>query len=446
MQTTEVAENKVATGLRVVLNGGKTEMDSATIPIQWFLSPELAEMRPTHILIVDRTETEVAIDMQNLGIQRGRRYTVKITDRVDFIQIFAPGRHRLTFVAIVDNEKSDSVSREMRKWLFEKGSSSFDNYLNTENDGAAAIRQGFNCMVAVSEVDVEIPEGLFATIGESRFAKWRYDWANCWYERKTPRDDCDYRKRQLLIPPKLLLAGFGWLIGWFFASLLTVFLPSARVVSLFLGYRPEPLFSNIRPLWTTPTNNWFETPKIVRRNKNGHKYEHLEWTNWADTKDGSTMRMLFAPWEASAVLLAVWFLWKALSGKALSGIDISSLLLVSLALFAITAIISIGSKMVDRFLSKYTWWHKFTDKLSAQFKKIGKSIFGRFKAPEQPLTPPIDQYRNWLMTELSEKRTPEKVDLEHLPKPFAKPLRQAIRIKFWATKAKVCKPFPNYRP
>ncbi len=45
--------------IRVVLNGGKVEMEQATIPIQWFFTKDVIEKRPVQILIVEQSEFEM---------------------------------------------------------------------------------------------------------------------------------------------------------------------------------------------------------------------------------------------------------------------------------------------------------------------------------------------------------------------------------------------------
>ena len=79
--------------LTLVLNGGNTEMDSATIPIKWFFSQKLIEKSPTHLVFCEQSRKEFESKSNNMD--SGRRYLVKVEDAVHFLEIPSSGDHQL---------------------------------------------------------------------------------------------------------------------------------------------------------------------------------------------------------------------------------------------------------------------------------------------------------------------------------------------------------------
>jgi len=70
-------------GIDVTLNGGKKEMNSATIPIEWWLSKEVIETDPHYIIFFEQNQGE-----KNHGYRNGecgRRYACKVTDAFKYI-------------------------------------------------------------------------------------------------------------------------------------------------------------------------------------------------------------------------------------------------------------------------------------------------------------------------------------------------------------------------
>jgi len=53
--TNESLTTTVSGGIRLILNGGKNIMEQATIPVQWFFSPNVINKRPTHVLIIEQS-------------------------------------------------------------------------------------------------------------------------------------------------------------------------------------------------------------------------------------------------------------------------------------------------------------------------------------------------------------------------------------------------------
>ncbi|PJA92247.1 hypothetical protein CO134_01085 [Candidatus Kuenenbacteria bacterium CG_4_9_14_3_um_filter_39_14] len=53
-EQTKQVDTKI--GISVVLNGGKKEMNSATIPIEWWFSKEIIEKDPKYIVFFEQDE------------------------------------------------------------------------------------------------------------------------------------------------------------------------------------------------------------------------------------------------------------------------------------------------------------------------------------------------------------------------------------------------------
>ncbi len=87
---------KKGEGMEVLLNYGKDEMDSATIPIQWFFSEETARKKPTHLLIVEQDKEE-SKEYNNVSL--GSRYFCRVEEGIKFIRLFRPGYHRILVLA-----------------------------------------------------------------------------------------------------------------------------------------------------------------------------------------------------------------------------------------------------------------------------------------------------------------------------------------------------------
>lgn len=436
----------VQTGLKIILNGGKNQMDSATIPIQWFLSENLAGDRPTHILIVDQTEKNVTASRFG-NLDTGRRYIADISKRIEFMQVFAPGRHRLTFIAIRKSgwaESDDCYGNGLGSLLV-----SDSEHYNLDADKLERVREGrIMCcsrekavaMLAIATFEVVVPEELFARVGESQFGKWFYDWTNRWHTAP-PSDECKYRARIIwAFTAQPILFVLGWIISLVFAAVITTVILLLRILVLFAGYRPAPIFSEVGERWTTPVVHWNDlaSMNIVRRSQQrGCRYLHLQWVHWEDAENGKERFMPLAPWEVTAVFAALWFLW-----RALSGIDINSVLLVLLAMVALTAITLISLVIAGRFLSEFAWWRVFIGKFEDWSVGVMKKLEVKFKAKKEGApAPPVDPYAEWLRDELVVGQVPSRVDLKQLPKAFRDPTHEATRVWFLATKARVCKPF-----
>lgn len=153
-------------GMTVVLNGGKDVLESATIPVQWFFSREVAEQAPTHILIIDYAGDEFKTDRER-SCDHGIRYVVKVTDTVKFLQMFRPGIHHLCFVAFKPNEGKE---KKIGQYFLTKDGYCYDTSVTVDDAGFIRLRDNryvTSGNMATAYAKIDIPDGFFAKIPES---------------------------------------------------------------------------------------------------------------------------------------------------------------------------------------------------------------------------------------------------------------------------------------
>lgn len=75
----EIVKHEEPPKLSIVLNGGSTKMDDATIPVKWFFSPEFVKEKPKYILLVDLDRNEIG------SLHYGKRYLYPVDNSVAFI-------------------------------------------------------------------------------------------------------------------------------------------------------------------------------------------------------------------------------------------------------------------------------------------------------------------------------------------------------------------------
>ncbi|KKS69438.1 MAG: hypothetical protein UV40_C0023G0001, partial [Parcubacteria group bacterium GW2011_GWA1_42_7] len=245
--------------IKLVLNGGKRELDDATVPVRWFLSPEAIEKNPQYLIFFeqDQGEMDAMFDRNN-----GRRYICKVSEAIHFLQILSPGHHRLMVVAVKDYDKS--AGELARNQLSVRGGGLFEQDINWD-----AAYTDYNPLISWSGsfvascvVEFDVPAELFAKKPETRFGKLMWQWAN-WLYSTEPRDQCDYRKRKLISIPKipvglafLVVLAAGYVIKYaakpvrymgigVARAIHVLYILIASAVLLFIGYRPKPIFSEM---------------------------------------------------------------------------------------------------------------------------------------------------------------------------------------------------------
>ncbi|PCI19210.1 hypothetical protein COB64_04175, partial [Candidatus Wolfebacteria bacterium] len=190
--------------VKIVLNGGKQEMDSATIPIQWFFGDEVIDKKPAYILIIEQDEREIRCDDPEdpipLSARRGRRYFVKVEQAVHFLQVFSPGKHRIACLVLNKRYRDKKRRKEflMKDDPFDfTWNISWEDINKAEQENVSENKQHLPAgFISVKTIEIEVPEELFAKKSETAFGKALYSWINRWFET-IPRDQCQYRARYI---------------------------------------------------------------------------------------------------------------------------------------------------------------------------------------------------------------------------------------------------------
>ena len=169
-------------------------MDSATIPIQWFFSDEVIAKKPVHLLFFEQDKFESSIEYHS-G-EYGRRYACRVSAGTKFIQLFTPGYHRMMVLVFAEND--NKMKKVIDGFLAGEGTHYESSIPWSKVEDGSYVRE-WSCLgvLATAIVEFVVPEALFAKKPETRFQKAIWKWANLWYD-KSPRDECEYRKRKIL--------------------------------------------------------------------------------------------------------------------------------------------------------------------------------------------------------------------------------------------------------
>ncbi len=390
------------TNVALTLNGGEKELNSATIPVEWWVSEEVIKRDPKYILFFEQNEKEK--DQYNDG-NRGRRYLCKFSDGIKFLELFSSGYHRLIAVVIAGEEKS---CRKLAESFLERRSSSLyeENYKNYYNKSLRwekeAERVDRVSLFFSNVEELEAPRELFAQKPKTKLGKLIWEWANLFYE-SPPRDECHYGKRKMIAPFSVLL-GYG-IIGTIYATYILL----ASLLVLFAGYRPDPILREMWRAFTLNRDGW-EVRKYCWRDDS--------YRLWSIDKTDKEIRLSVVPWQVTIALVAMAGLYYMVKTWPFSTL--------SLIGFGIVIIISI--LIVCLFLSH-----------------LKKTKEERRKACEEARKRAAKAAQRWLEEnfDLSKKR--DKVDPNQLPVPptLSGRIVQKFRVSYWTLKAKVCKPFDN---
>lgn len=381
-------QNKQEPGVKLVLSGGKSEMDCATIPVQWFFSDEVIAQTPTWLVFIEQDEQEIASN--NAGYI-GQRYRCKVSEGQKFFQLFAPGKHRLAVLALT-GDRAEGLSEEYlagRRDRYDEG---------VVWSRLAENRDFSHGVVATTVVEFVVPAGLFAKWPKTKLAKAVWRWVNLW-RKEEPRDECQYGKRELFA---FTLKPWLWLIKavaqYFilgpFMGVMAVAICIPCVVMA--GYRPNNIFRIFKQAYL------LEDVEIRM---------YREYRQW-----GYHYYLPVTPAEIAGLGLlglGLYFLYPLIF------IEGAMILLFAICVMATLIIIAI---ILNRF------W------------------------PEEEIRPAVkedeaaERFREWLRQWLAMTKAPTAVDLKNLPKPLgtSDKVVQFFKVSFWATKAKICKPYSKF--
>ena len=375
-------------GIRLILNGGSSIMEQATVPIQWFFSPEVMNKKPVRLLIIEQNQSEFD------SADEGARYMVKVTDCIAFIQLFSPGKHHIAVVALNDKPYPNYLAREgKRQYVAEIP---FRWIEDASQYGALWNR----IVVGAAIAEIEVPRELFAHKNQTKFGELMWKWVNLWHELP-PRDQCQYRTRMILAftaQPALLAV---WFVLRFCIQLsLTVLYPLTRLAAFFAGYKPNFIFKNTLNIWKWDTDEFGGdfSDTFLSDEVSGYRV-------WS-VKGNRTRYMPITGIELSILAFVVW---------------VGNLIIREITFRGVVAIGTIAIVTGIIMLAIY------------RIRRTTEDV--EFKATRER-----ESYEQWLRN-LSLDQAPTKVDLKNLPVPYRGRFVLRFRVGFWNAKMKVCRPF-----
>lgn len=246
--------------IKVTLNGGKEELESAIVPFTFGFGKDFIEKNPTHVLIIDRTFAEASIEQfwskNSYSTHRGKRYFIDLSNPGDcFIEFFKSGLHNLIFM-FYNFEEISKKEIEMRKAIFLEKSSVYKNVYEYTiyNTGLFSEKNNF---IGFYEKNVSIPSEFFSILPKSGFKKIFFDWVNQW-RRDKPVDECDFRDRVLRALTYELIPRILWffirhvlyfMLRFAVSVGMTVVLASLKIIFLIFGIQFEKLTSGFKFIW-----------------------------------------------------------------------------------------------------------------------------------------------------------------------------------------------------
>ncbi|MBN1326121.1 hypothetical protein JW977_04055 [Candidatus Falkowbacteria bacterium] len=416
-------EKKSESIFELLLNGGKFEMNSATIPIQWFFGEGLIARKPSYIIFFEQDEKDIAHDYSET---RGRRYVVKVEEAIKFLQIFRPGHHRLTAllftgsVSLGTHEENESLRRFLRQHSNGHYESSIPVWdIQQENENSKMFLANYGALAAVV-VEFEVPAGLFAAEPETKFSKLLWKWANLWY-KKPPVDQCDYRSRLItsftLKPiPFIFYAFFKYLV---FGPIGALYILVASSISFFIGFRPKPILPSI---WRTITWTGFDEDLKVW----GDSPEYRLWESHWDYE-----KVRYMPFTLLELTLII---------AVIAGIYYSDHVQLAKYLFYL---LMVGCAVIGFTLAVVLAFRFGPDSITEKITDLFQNVKVRKLQREMILRAEREKQEKEFFKSFSLDKKPVAVDLHKLQKPLEgkKRLIQIFYVSFWATKAKICKPF-----
>ncbi|MFA5934073.1 MAG: hypothetical protein WC795_02525 [Candidatus Paceibacterota bacterium] len=229
-----------ASSLKVVLNGGKLVLDDATVPFQIAFDQSVAKKNPTHILVIDVTDTGFYDDGSRRSTTCNFERSVFKLEPTNYLQFHKPGVHHLIFMLV-----SGGMNKSRQQEFLGKRGYSYKNtmiYDEIENNDAVPDQ------IAFVEVIVEVPKEFFAKVAETKLGKAFYAWNNRWFNLQ-PIDQCQYRKRMFV---SLTIQPFVWLFMCLVRLIVGIIILSAmfvfKFVLLMLGIQFVRLFGNAKLL------------------------------------------------------------------------------------------------------------------------------------------------------------------------------------------------------
>ena len=450
-------------GMTIVLNGGKDVMESATIPVQWFFSEEVAQWAPTHLLIIDYTDSQ----FKNSYLYNGIRYLVKISDTIKFLQMFRPGIHHLCFMAF--DIRAQNV-KELEAYLLSKHDGLYDNSvcITSNIDGVgddidigSRLTGQKICLI----IKIEVPDVFFAKVPEKGFKRaiWNYVNGNLRHDER-PIDQCANRKRFLwFLPLKFLFHGtFRACLGIF----MTLYLIPSAIITFIAGWVPTRVFDVFVEFWNFNKHiNSIYRPFTLCEEGGYFKYTYRVLWVRGSGRNITKIKTPLAPWALMFWGYNIYMIIHHRQSVSSWAVELPIMttfmallyfsLVVIFAVIAVYLFICIKERRIS-FITRFVKWfgelnlveNYKTKRNQAKIEKWNKAQSEERRKEEQlreqarlALQEHQDKYKTWLQTELSAKKAPERVDVHNLPRAFENDTIKRFKVSFWTLKAKVCKPY-----
>lgn len=402
--TTKVspALKAVSVGMEVVLNGGKEEMNSATIPVQWVFSDETIAKSPKYLLFFEQTEDESS---RHQAADYGRRYVCKVSEGVKFMPVFRPGHHRMAVLALAGSD--ETVEEAVKSLLKKDRTDDYSRSISWTHLEEGLIPSEMNYIVAAATVvNFRVPEELFAEKPRTRLENVVWTWANLWQDNP-PVDECDYRKRKIFaftLQPVVFVV---------MAILAASYVFLASIAVFFCGYRPKNIFHEV---WSALKLQRFEFE--VR--------EYNDYRVWEMELYGHVTKHM----PVTGIELSLFVLF--LAGFSL--IDFSgewwrvvlTVVIVLCLAFFLAFIVVLWLKRLP----------VSPEKKAEEEERLRQRRLEREKLYNE-------RYQQWLARNFKLACKPSEVDLNNLPHPLTAGGRvvQNFKVSFWVLKAWVCKPY-----
>ncbi len=220
--------------VKVVLNGGHSVLEDATVPFMIGLDDKTAERQPTHVLVITLPHSSYEThygsldDAKRWCTQAGERQIFEL-NKIGYLQFHKPGKQNVIFVLIKD------LNRERKGELLKKRSlcTHYSNEIHFSDVEANTIT-GVN-VVGYCEELIEIPKEFFATKPEKGLRLEWHKWVNRWW-LSSPIDECQFRKRAIIattIQPIAWVLGFT--LRFIFAMVCNVLYPTIILLAFLVG-------------------------------------------------------------------------------------------------------------------------------------------------------------------------------------------------------------------
>jgi hypothetical protein len=229
---------KEQVAVNVVLNNGAYELDDATVPFQIGFNEEIANKKPTHVLVIDITQHVFNPDGTRQEGDRASVRTLLKLEPINYLPLNKSGEHHLIFI----------LFRDFPKWFNEllfKKSICYEKKIEF-----AEIEINNLCyQVGYCEKVISIPKEAFSHKPTTGFKKAIWYWVNSWHDFEA-FDPCEYKKRmRFAFTIKPIIWFLGFMARFLIAILVTAAQFIIRIWSLLFGYQPARFFPHFKELW-----------------------------------------------------------------------------------------------------------------------------------------------------------------------------------------------------